>query len=247
MESGFIELQTQRVHFLIGGEGQTVILLPSHWLSSYSYQLLGELLTPYYRVVIPDIYKGRSVFSGVSGSFKDQAEILNILIKKLKINEFHLIGISFSGLIVLEYFRNFPQNLKKVLLFSTTVAPVLEQNKYLKLMWGYVKLIYYNLRSKDKVKNVLLWIYDAMYFFLKHPRQFWKEPVLTVNYIQPDYHLSDHKFKLIYPLCDEFLPPYLLSKNREIKNLEIETVDDDHTWFFINRDLFIQKVREFFK
>jgi len=62
MKSKFLNTNDGKIHYLEGGKGDTVILLPSLWLTSRLYKIFAEQLSQDYQVLIPDFYKGKSQF-----------------------------------------------------------------------------------------------------------------------------------------------------------------------------------------
>ena len=247
MKSQFIQFdKTNKTHYLVAGHGDVLILLPSLWVTSESYISLGSELSKNFKVIIPDIYRGKSVFDKNTGNIDDYVEAFYNLIKALSIDKFYLVGVSFSGLVATKYILQHPKTINKLFLVSTTAVPLLFKYKKLILIYGYIKLLYHNLFSIDGIKTNLLWCSDSIKNLVRHPVQVINEGfIATSNY---DDRVSDMNVptKLVFAKKDEFISKETLIRMRKIKNLEIEIVDHFHAWFFKHEDELANRIVAFF-
>lgn len=246
MESAYIDLKSQRMHYLSGGSGKVIVLLPSSAVSSRSYEALGSKLTTFYRVLIPDIHKGRSKSRRLPESVGDYADALEEFRIAMGIKKFNLIGTSGSGLTAVEYGIRHGNNILHVLLLSTTVVIPDVGAKLFRMAMGYVRLTLDYLFPFERLKIDLLWYRDALLNVLSGPKRFMREFVTLARYRPTGFTELPVRTKLIFAHRDEFFPQHVLLRNRQIRNLEIETVAGDHCWFFLRKDEFISYVREYF-
>jgi len=223
------------------GSGKTIILLPSLFLSSYSYATIGKLLGNYYHVIIPDLHRGKSTYSKINYSFDDYAKELFQFTSALKIRKFSLMGISFSTFIAIYYASKYPKTIKHLLLFSTTLVPEEIPNKWKILFTGYSKLLSIYMQKSEGRKIWLLWFTDGLQTFFLHPRQtFWDNRITAHLKALPLNH-SVHSV-LIYAAKDEFLPKGHIEKQKK-KSIPIKVVEDYHAWMFLDKERFVEMVR----
>lgn len=246
MKSEFLRLRNQLLHYLISGKEDYLIILPSLWVTSNSYYQIGEKLSKYFTVIIPDIYKGKSKFKQSALKIADYILILKEFIEKLKIKECYLIGISYSGLIAANFTNNYPSKIKRLLLVSTTITPIDLKRKVLRLIIGYIRLFLNNLFSIKGLKVNLLFISDSVNYFLNHPKQYVLEAVIAIrNYDKPILEMKVPS-RIIFAKKDEFIPQQAIEINSKIKNLELEIVNKTHAWGFIEEDEIVKKIKDYF-
>ena len=247
MKSKFLPINNQNIHYLIGGKGRTLLLIPSLWITSKSYKEMGDKLSKYFTVVIPDIYKGKSKFSKPATDLADYINGLDDFVNKLKIKNFYLLGISFAGVIATIYASSFPVKINKLLLISSSATLIDANYKTIRLITGYFKLALNNLFSIKGLRTNTLWFVDSAQYLLRHPRQYFIEALLAIrNYANPTKEIKVPS-KLIFAKKDEFLPIKVLDANLKIKNLEIELIDKTHAWIFLEQEEAVKRIRDFFK
>lgn len=248
MKSEFINLSNQRLHLLEAGEGEIVILLPSLWVTSKSYEMLGDALAGHYNVLIPDIYKGLSDFTTTASTLDQYGKIFEELLEERDIKEYYLIGISASGFIASHYVNAFHRKPKKLLLLSTTYAPIALRWRVSILYSGYTKLIIRNFVSARQMKLNGLWFKDGVRYFFKHMKQFAAEAIVAMYGKAEDIPVAPVPTKLLIAQEDEFVAcRAIMEANKSVRNLEIEVIKGRHVWFFLDKESFIAKVRDFFR
>jgi len=246
MKSKFLRLKNKLVHYLIGGQGDYLIILPSLWVTSKSYEEIGEKLSKYFTVVIPDIYKGNSKFKKPTLNIKDNIFLLNSFINELHLTKYYLLGISIGGVFATIFTNTFPKKIKKLLLISSSATFIETNLKVLRLIIGYIKLLLNNSLSIKGLKTNLLFISDSIKYFLKHPKQYILEGLIAIkNYGKPTLKMKVNS-KLIFAKKDEFIPFEAVRINSQIENLKIEVVDKTHAWMFIEQEEMVKRIREFF-
>lgn len=247
MKSKYLKVKDHNIHYLTEGYGEHLIILPSLWVTSKSYEEIGEKLSQYYTVIIPDIYKGESTFKKSVYEIKDYFILLKTFVDKLKIPKTYLLGISFSGILATEFSNNFPEIIDKLLLLSTSATTINIKNKLLKLIIGYLIFIFNNLFSIKGFKTNIIWFIDSIQYFFHNPKQYLLEGLIAIkNYEKPTSEIKVIS-RLIFAKKDEFIPLEVADINSRIKNLEVEFVDKTHAWMFIEQEELIKKIRGYFK
>jgi pimeloyl-ACP methyl ester carboxylesterase len=243
----FIRLSNQYLHYLEAGKGKTVILLPSLWVTSKSYAGLGDILSQKYHVLIPDIFKGSSVFTQKATDLYDYIDPLLEFLKLLRLSEYYLIGISGSGFLASAFINRTSHKPKHLLLFSTTYHPdVLNGNRVLSILKSYLLLLWHNFHSWQGTKINLLWLGDGLTFLFRHPYQYFQEVLFD---IEDKYQLAATPVPttLYTATQDEFLSlETVVGKNEKIKNLQVVPVVGYHTWFFFTPLKFLDCLRQAF-
>ena len=243
-----IKLSTQTLHYLEGGSGKTVILMPSLWLTSAAFKNVGAILAKQYHVLIPDIYKGKSQFKESATSIDDYCDVLNEFIDHLGLDKVSLIGISYSGFIFSYFAQNHPKKLHKVLLLTTTYIPLNMKNTSITALIGLLKMYTTNALTLKGMKTNIEWFRSGLSYFLRHPKQHFMEIILGVKMDRRVIKNIACKIpvKLILAEDDDFMRPHkILESHANIKNLEIEVIKGRHAWLFIEKEAFAKKVREF--
>jgi len=247
MKSQFLKVKDHNIHYLAEGYGEHLIILPSLWLTSKSYQEIGKELSKYFTVIIPDIYKGKSIFQKPAYEIKDYVILLKAFVDKLKISKTYLLGVSLSGILATEFSNKFPETVNKLLLISTSATIIKMKYKLLKLISGYIRLIFNNLFSIKGFKANLMWFIDSIYYFCHHPKQYLLEGLIAIkNYEKPTLKMKVTS-KLIFAKKDEFIPLEIANINSKIKNLEIEIIDKTHAWMFIEQEEMVRIIKNYFK
>jgi len=247
MKNQFVQTNSNKIHYLTGGQGKTLILLPSLWITSTSYHVLGSELSKYFQVIIPDIYRGKSHFNKNATNIDDYVKSLSYFVEALSLKKFYLVGVSFSGLLATKYTLKHSNTIYKLFLVSTAVGPLSVKNKRLLLILGYAKLLFHNMFSSDGIKTNILWLRDSIQNLMRHPLQVLYEGIVATS--DDKNHVFDMNVptKLLFARKDEFIPVKVLSVMEKISNLEIEVVDHYHAWFFKQEDILAKKIVAYFK
>lgn len=253
MKSKFIRLNNINLHYLVGGKGsRVVILLPSLFLTSNSYSELANVLTKNHTVYVLDLYKGKSEFNASVHTIYTYIETLNEFLSVMNIEKINLIGISFSGLITSRFSIQYPMKIRKSLLISTSIVPSQIQHKVFVLLFGYIKLIFNNLFYIVGIKTNFLWFYDGFYYFFKHPLQIFIEAKIATSITDSEQSDIGTQIKvptkLILATEDEFLRTKTARElHMDMPNIEIELLKGRHGWMFTDKQLFANKVTQYFK
>jgi pimeloyl-ACP methyl ester carboxylesterase len=245
MKHRYLDLSENRVHYLESGKGRYLIILPSFGLTSKSYSLVGDLLGKKYHVIIPDLYKGLSNFKKNASTFEDYVNSLNCFADKLRIKNFFLIGISFSGVIAFKYSQKYPSILNKLMLVSTTIVPF--RSSLFWLFWSYTKLVFNNLFSLRGISANYMWFSDGIVNLIRHPKQVLQDSLMATKIYDAKFKKVSVKTKLLFSKNDEFLSNNLVKEMPHIKNLKIKIIGEGHAWFFIDKNKLVNEIVEFFK
>ena len=243
MKSNYFQTTSQTIHYLEGGSGEPLILLPSLYLTSTSFEKLGEALAKHFHVYIPDLYKGKSKFATSTTSVIDYCTAIEGFIRGNNIKNYYLVGISASGFVLSYFVRHTTLLPKKLFLFSTSFVPVMLGSMNIRLLKGYVKLFSHNIKTRTGLNLNTRWLTDSIPYFAKHPKQFFGEP----KNVYPAENSADIvctcETKLVLAESDEFFGDLPVQKiNSAVSGLSIEVVHGNHTWFFESPDLFVEKI-----
>ena len=234
------------IHYLKFGKGEPLVLVPSLWVTSKSYVALGRELGKFFHVFIPDMYCGKSEFAHTATSIEDYMALLDEFIRRLHLKRYNLMGISLSGITVTKYLLAYKHLPKKVFLVSTTVLPLNIKHQRLTLFGGYLRLLYHNMFSLDGIASNWLWITDGLEYAWGHFRQAWTEGLIATSLEIENIKRLPVPTKLLFALRDEYVPREDVSRLLKVRNLEIETVDRHHGWFFRREGELVAKILDFF-
>lgn len=231
------------------GSGEALVLLPSNWLTSWSYTSLSEKLAGEYRVIVPDLYRGSSKYEKNALTVNDYTSELHSFLRELNVdNNYYLMGVSFSGMIASEYLYQYPSELEKVMLVSTFAPGQRKRLTPLDGLTGYMKLFYHNAHSWEGTKVNLRWSFDgAFHYLFRHPKQFFLDALIATREPENKDRTIPVPTKLLVASKDEFIPHDDSLHATKIHNLEVETIEGYHAWYFLNEELLAAKVSEFFE
>ena len=234
------------IHYLEFGKGEPLVLVPSLWVTSNSYTVLWRTLGKHFTVYIPDIFRGNSRFSKNATSIDEYVNLLTEFIRRTKLKNYYLVGISLSGIVATKYIFNGSHLPRKLFLASTTVLPLDIKNQRFSLFLGYLKLLYHNMFSIEGYANNWLWITDGLENLLKHSRQAWNEGLIATSLEMEHITSMPIPTKLVFALGDEFLPTEGATRLAKVKNLDLEVVERHHAWFFRHEKDLVEKIVHFF-
>ncbi len=228
------------------GKGIPLVLVPSLWVTSTSYIALGKELGKHFRVLIPDIYCGKSIFPKEVKSIDAYVDKLEEFIRGLRLTQYFLIGVSLSGIAAIKYVLRYKNRPKKMFLISTTLLPLNIKRQRLTLFWGYLMILYHNMFSREGIAINWLWITDGMDNARWHFRQAWTEGLIATSLEIENIKMVPVSTKLVFALRDEFIPREAVARLSKVKNLELEVLDRFHGWFFRHEKELVDKIVHFF-
>jgi len=111
-----VTVGTHRVHYLEGGSGEPVLLLHGIFSEKDHWVDFARLLTPHYRVIVPDLpgYGESSRLDSESYDYDAQTERLKNLLDTLGIRRAHLAGNSMGGTIAALFAMRYPERVATV-------------------------------------------------------------------------------------------------------------------------------------
>jgi pimeloyl-ACP methyl ester carboxylesterase len=233
------------IHYLEFGSGEPLILLPSNWLTSKSYQSIAKKLSNKYRVIVPDLYRGRSRYEKNAFTSNDYVLTLNTFLDSLKIKKFYVIGFSFSGMVAIDYVKKYPSKILKMMLVSSIKFPLNLKNHNLTLiegLIGYMKLFYHNTFSLKGIKVNILWLNEGIKYFFNHTKQFFIDARIAIEYSQDESIKLPFPIKILIANRDEYIT---YNEIKKINNIEIDIINGYHAWFFLNENLLIEKISNY--
>ena len=112
------------LHAQIEGKGKPLVLIHAFPLSSDMWKAQAGILKNKYTIILPDLPGFGKSQPQVKPSIPDMAKQLAQLLDHLQIKEPVIVGgLSMGGYVAFEFFRQFPERLKGLLLFATRANP----------------------------------------------------------------------------------------------------------------------------
>lgn len=116
------DIGDNRISYWDNGSDKPVLLLVHGFGSTASFQWFKQIaaLTKDYRIIMPNLlYFGQSKpLTGNKYQLQDQVDVLSDLLNELKVDSFHLCGVSYGGLVSAELAREYPEKLLSLTLFD---------------------------------------------------------------------------------------------------------------------------------
>src|SRR5258708_8481278 len=111
------------ISFETAGKGEPIVLIHGHPFDHTMWNPQIEAFSAHYKVITPDLrgYGKSSLPNNSATTFEDYATDMMLLADHLKIDSFHLAGLSMGGQIIMEMFRQAPERIK-TLIFADTFA-----------------------------------------------------------------------------------------------------------------------------
>jgi pimeloyl-ACP methyl ester carboxylesterase len=107
--------------FLMGGDGDPLLLLHGVPGSATSWQKVGGRLTTRFRVILPDLLGfGASEAGPSAGALEDQATAVRQLLAHLRITDLYLGGHGYGGAVALTLMRLYPELTVRGLVLAAT-------------------------------------------------------------------------------------------------------------------------------
>ncbi len=115
-----IQVDSDRIVYLEGGQGETVLLLHGYTANKSHWTYFAGQLTPAYHVIIPDLAGfGESTKRWeASYNIDSQVKRLDRFAEVLQLKRFHLVGNSMGGTIAAVYSARFPQKISTLALLA---------------------------------------------------------------------------------------------------------------------------------
>ncbi len=102
------------------GAGEPIVLIHGHPFNRSMWSAQGKLLSTAYRVITPDLRGyGESTVTVGRVNLEDHAADIHSLLDALGVNRIILGGLSMGGQIVMEFYRQFPAQVRALILADT--------------------------------------------------------------------------------------------------------------------------------
>jgi 3-oxoadipate enol-lactonase len=130
-----VKVNHVEIAYEINGEGIPFVLVHGHPFDHTMWAPQVKAFSGSYNVITPDLRGYGESSLPVKGAtrFEDYATDILFLLDKLKVDSFHLAGLSMGGQIIMEIFRQAPERIK-TLIFADTFAgldtPEIKQGRY---------------------------------------------------------------------------------------------------------------------
>lgn len=128
LEEKSLNLDGKRVHYLEAGKGPLLILIHGWCGSADFFSGIIPYLAQKFHVLAPDLpgcgLRGEEGSQELNGKHTITAyvEFLRRLIKQLKMGKVNLLGVSMGGTIALEWAKNYPNEVLKVVAFEPNLG-----------------------------------------------------------------------------------------------------------------------------
>lgn len=155
-----IQVGDHRIHYAIGGSGETVLMLHGFAADLYSWPRMARSLTTHYRVVAPDL-PGFGLSSQVPSDNYDiahQAERIRAFMDRLGLRQVHLVGNSMGGWIAADFAARYPDRVKTLTLIDTGGITTPRPSVLMKdLEAGRNPLVVHNNADFDRLLNLVFY------------------------------------------------------------------------------------------
>lgn len=119
-QTGFASINNANIYYETAGEGEPLLLIHAGVADSRMWQANIEQLAQNYHTICYDVPGfGRTQLT--SGTFS-QHEIVKGLLDYFGFEQAHIVGISYGGLITLDFALAYPQRVKKLVLCAPSVS-----------------------------------------------------------------------------------------------------------------------------
>jgi haloacetate dehalogenase len=154
--SRHVELDDVRLHYAIGGDGLTLVLLHGWAQSWWAWRRLMPALAERFTVVAPDL-RGVGGSSVPAGGFEKRAMALDIrgLVDELGAADVSIVGHDIGGMVAYAYAAQFPESVRDVAIAAVLVPqpswlelPLLPSGTVWPWWWGF--------HSVDRVADKLI-------------------------------------------------------------------------------------------
>ena len=124
------QYKNRSVHFTISGRGSTLVFLHGFLEDLSMWDKLESQLAQSHKVIRIDLLgHGATEVLGDVHSMEDQAEMVNAVLKELKIDRYAIIGHSMGGYIALALAELYPQDISGLCLMNSTSLADSEEKK----------------------------------------------------------------------------------------------------------------------
>ncbi len=158
-----IQVDSNRIVYLEGGQGETVLLLHGFAASKDNWTYFAEPLTRDYHVVIPDLagFGESTKRFNANYNIDSQVKRLDRFAEVLQLERFHLAGNSMGGWIAAVYSARVPQKISTLALLAPAGLQTAKKTEFSRQLENGVNLLL--ISSPDDLEKVI------PYLFVKSP------------------------------------------------------------------------------
>jgi pimeloyl-ACP methyl ester carboxylesterase len=158
-----IQVDSDRIVYLEGGQGETVLLLHGYTANKDVWTYFAKRLTQDYHVVIPDLagFGESTKRSDQNYNIDSQVKRVDRFVEVLQLEKFHLVGNSMGGAIAAVYAARFPQKLSTLALLAPGGLFTAKKSEFRQQLEKGVNLLL--ISSPDDLEKLL------PYLFVKPP------------------------------------------------------------------------------
>jgi pimeloyl-ACP methyl ester carboxylesterase len=128
-QSKFAEINGVKLHYLVAGKGDPVVLLHGFAETSHMWRPLIAKLSDKHTVIAPDL-RGFGQSSAPEGGYtkKAMAQDIHALVKSLKYDRIRLVGHDIGLMVAYAYAAQYPSEVERVVLMEAFLPGVGEWN-----------------------------------------------------------------------------------------------------------------------
>ncbi|WP_431102992.1 alpha/beta fold hydrolase [Roseateles noduli] len=117
--SEFATVNGARIHYVVGGEGPAVLMLPGWPVTWWSYHKIMPELAKSHRVIVADL-RGMGQSEKTSGGFdkKNMAKDMSELVTKLGLSQVDVIGHDIGAMVAFSFAANHPDQTRKLVMLD---------------------------------------------------------------------------------------------------------------------------------
>lgn len=121
-DSGFVEVNGTKLYYEIAGKGERLVLIHGSFGDRRYWDFQFQALSKKYRVLRYDVRGyGKSSLPKTDEAYTDTQD-LNAMVDFLKINKFHICGLSMGSVIAIDYVLSHPEKCKSLIVIGARVA-----------------------------------------------------------------------------------------------------------------------------
>ncbi len=136
LEKKAVQVDNDRIVYLEGGKGETVLLLHGYTANKDCWVYFAKWLTPTHHVVIPDLpgFGDSTKHLDENYDIDSQVKRLDRFAQALQLKKFHVAGNSMGGAIAAVYAARFPQKVSTLALLDTYGVITAKKSEFF-LLW----------------------------------------------------------------------------------------------------------------
>lgn len=119
----YCNFRGKQIYYDVQGEGEPLVLLNGIMMSTLSWEPFVKTLTPFVKLIRLDFLdqgKSDKMVEEPPYTQELQVEVLKAVLDELHLTQVHLMGISYGGEVALRFVVQYPDYVKRLLLFNTT-------------------------------------------------------------------------------------------------------------------------------